>query len=239
VRTGIGGKNKNIGLGMAKGSLIAFNDSDDLWATTKLEKQVESLKQYPEAGFCLTNGYNFRETAGPADYFYKERAGVRYDNILVDLFRSKVAVFTQVLLFRKDCLGVSGLFKEEKSFSDFDFFISLASHFKAIILFEPLLFRRLHDSSYIAPNWEKSYFEGIEMIRSNRDKLPPAIAKEALFRTYMNFGEKYLTYRRQKKAINCFLKGWRYKPLSIVPLKKTVKSVLYYLKGKQLHHFFY
>jgi glycosyltransferase involved in cell wall biosynthesis len=231
-RTGIGGKNKNIGLGMAKGELTAFIDSDDLWLSTKLEKQVEALRQYPEAGFCLTNGYNFREAGQPIDYFYREREGVKYDNIFIDLFQSKVAGFTQALLFRNECLYYTGPFKEEKSFSDLEFIISLASHFKAVILFEPLVFRRLHDSNYITPNWEKSYYEGIEIIKSNRDKLPSAIAKNALFRTYMNFGEKYLQFRQRKKAANKFLKGWQYKPLSIVPLKKTAKAMLHYLRGK-------
>ena len=231
-RTGTGGRIKNIGLGMAKGELIAFIDSDDLWAATKLEKQVEAMKKYPEAGFCLTNGYNFRKPDVPFEYFYKERAGAKCDNIFIDLFQSKVTVFAQVLMFRKNCLTLTGLFKEKKSFSDLEFIISLASHFKAVILFEPLVFRRLHDANYITPNWEKSYYEGIEIISANREKLPSAVAKNALFRTYMDFGEKCLLYRQRKKAINKFLKGWQYKPLSIVPLKKTTKTVWYYLIGK-------
>jgi len=231
-RTGIGGKIKNTGLGKAKGELIAFIDSDDLWAATKLEKQVDAMKRYPEAGFCLTNGYNFREPGKPIDYFYKERLGERSDTIFIDLFQSKVTLFAQVLMFRKDCLQLTGLFKEEKSFSDLDFIITLASHFKAVILFEPLVFRRLHDANYITPNWEKSYYEGIEIIKSNREKLPSSIFRNALFRTYIDLGEKCLLYRQRIKAIKKFLKGWQYKPLSIVPLKKTAKTILYYLRGK-------
>jgi glycosyltransferase involved in cell wall biosynthesis len=231
-RIGIGGRIKNIGLGMATGELIAFIDSDDLWAATKLEKQLEAMKQYPEAGFCLTNGYNFREPGKPIDYFYKEREGERFDNIFIDLFQSKVTVFAQVLMFRKNCLQLTGLFKEEKSFSDLEFIISLASHFKVVILFEPLVFRRLHDSNYITLTWEKSYYEGIEIIKSYRNQLPSSVAKKALFRTYIDFGEKCLQNRQRKKAINKFLKSWQYKSWSIVPLKKIAKAVLCYFRGK-------
>src|ERR1700741_2873469 len=55
-RVGIGGKIKNIGLKLANSTLIAFLDSDDLWASTKLEKQVAVLQEFPEAGFSLTGG---------------------------------------------------------------------------------------------------------------------------------------------------------------------------------------
>src|ERR1041385_97100 len=56
-RIGKVGKIKNIGLEKANGELIAFIDSDDLWAPTKLETQVAVFDEYPEAGFCLTGGY--------------------------------------------------------------------------------------------------------------------------------------------------------------------------------------
>jgi glycosyltransferase involved in cell wall biosynthesis len=226
-RTGIGGRNKNIGIKKASGDLIAFNDSDDLWDRTKLEKQVIVLQQHPEAGFSVVNGYNFREKGKPVDFFYKEREGLKVGDAFISFFQSELAGFTQALLLRKECFEKTGLFKEERSFSDIDFIVSLAAHFKAAILYEPLVFRRLHDSNYIHPNWEKSYEEGIDLIRSNKTKLPPVVYSNALFRVYMNYGEKYLSYKKRTKAIMKFWKGWGYKPFSIVPLKKIIKSILH------------
>lgn len=226
-RIGKGGKIKNIGLEKATGEMIAFNDSDDLWATTKLEKQVTALLEHPEAGFCLTGGYNFRNPGEPVNHFYKQSGGLKYDNVFLNCFHSEVAAFSQTLLFRKQCIPVAGLFNEEKSFSDADYIFNLAFHFKAVILYEQLVFRRLHDNNYITSNWEKSNYDGIELINSFRDKLPVEIYKTALFRTYTNFGEKYLTFKQRKKAMKMFLKSWQYKPLSFVPLKKTIKAILY------------
>lgn len=231
-RIGIGGKIKNIGLERANGELIAFNDSDDLWDKTKLEKQIAALREFPAAGFCLSGGYNFKKIHQPLDSFYKQKAGHRFDNIFTSIFRSEVAVFTQALLFRKDCLDVVGNFKEEKPFSDFDFIVGLAKQFKAVILYEPLVFRRLHDENYVASTWEKSYYEGIEIIEQNKNELPADVYNNALFRLYTNFGESCLQHKEKRKATGKFLKAWKYKPASFIPGKKIIKTALQIFKIK-------
>jgi glycosyltransferase involved in cell wall biosynthesis len=231
-RSGIGGKTKNLGMEKTSGELIAFIDSDDLWATQKIEKQVEALKEYPNAGFCLTGGLNFRNNLEPVDHFYKKTEGLKYDNLFIDCFRSEVTAFTQTLMVRKSCVLQIGKFKEEKSFSDVEFIYDLAYHFKGLILYESLVYRRLHNANYITPNWEKSCYEGIDIINSYRDKLPVDIWRNALFRAYTNFGEKSLRYKHRAKAFQQYLKAWSYNPLSLVPVKKLAKTILYSLKRK-------
>jgi glycosyltransferase involved in cell wall biosynthesis len=229
-RIGINGKIKNIGLKKVSGALIAFIDSDDLWAAGKLEKQVATLEQYPEAGFSLTGGYNFRKSGEPVDYFYKERAGTKYGDVFISFFRSELSTTTPSLMLRKDCLKISGGFDETKPFSDVDFILNLARHFKAVILFEPLLYRRLHEANDSSSNWEKGYEEGIRLIRRYKKELPRKVARDAFFRLYMNFGEDCLVNKERRKAINNFFKGWRNKPTSIIPLKKMGKTIVYYFK---------
>lgn len=228
-RIGIGGRIKNIGLEKATGEVVAFIDSDDLWAATKLEKQVKALQEYPDAGFCLSGGYNFRKKGEPAEFFYKQNSGVRFDHVFTSIFNSEIAVFTQALLFRKDCLHVTGYFEEENSFSDVDFVLRLARHYKAVILYEPLLYRRLHPQNYITSNWEKSYQESVEMIRKYKrsEIIAAGLLRKSLFRLYINYGEKCLLYKKEGQAIRNFLKAWTHKPLSIIPLKKTAKAILY------------
>lgn len=231
-RIGIVGKIKNIGIEKANGELIAFIDSDDLWAETKLEKQIAALHQYPEAAFSLTGGYNFKEPGKPLEYFYKQKEGVRYDNIFIAFFRSEVATTMPSLMLRKECLKTAGGFKESKPFADVEFILSLASHFKAVILYEPLFYRRIHDANDSDSNWIKRHYEGIEMILSYKKSLPPKILSNALFRSYINFGEKCLKYKKRQIAISSFFSAWKQKPFSIIPLKKTAKAVIYFLKGK-------
>lgn len=231
-RIGIGGRIKNIGIQKASGELIAFIDSDDLWANTKLEKQLAAMQQYPEAGFCITGGYNFREPGIPTEFFYKQVNGLMYDSIFIAIFRSEIAVFTQALLFWKHCIDKAGFFREEGSFSDVDFVLNLAYHYKAVVLYEPLVYRRLHDENYITPTWEKSYQESVALIGRYRNKgmISSALSKHARYRLYINWGEKCLLYKKGKTAMSRFVKAWVNKPFSMIPARKIAKAIWYSFK---------
>lgn len=45
---------RNVGLAVARGRYVAFQNSDDTWEPTKLEKQVRYLEQQPEVSVCFT-----------------------------------------------------------------------------------------------------------------------------------------------------------------------------------------
>jgi len=229
-RIGINGKIKNIGLKHAKGDLFAFIDSDDLWSDIKLEKQVRALQEFGDAGFSFTGGFNFKKIDEPVDFFYKAQEGYRYGNILVPIIKSEISTTTPSLMLRKHCLEVVGGFDETKPFSDVNFFLRLASHFNAIILYEPLLYRRLHDNNDSGNNWVLGYDQGIAMIREYETKLPRGVARHALFKLYVNFGEDYVVRKKIGQAIKKFFLAWTNNPLSVVPFKKSAKAVLHWAK---------
>ncbi|MCE5221759.1 MAG: glycosyltransferase family 2 protein [Clostridium sp.] len=47
-------KTRNVGINIAKGEFISFLDSDDIWKCSKLEKQLEYIKQ-KNADICYTS----------------------------------------------------------------------------------------------------------------------------------------------------------------------------------------
>lgn len=231
-RSGQVSRLKNKAIERCKGGLIAFIDSDDLWMATKLEKQIAAMEEYPETGFCLAGGYNFINKNEPVEYLYKQKEGVRVDNFLLPMLRSEVAGHIPVLVFRKSCIPVSGYFDETKPFSDPDFILSLACHYKGVLLYEPLYSRRLHAHSDSDENWEKGYSDWVAVIQMYRNKKQIAVpeANKALFKLYINFGEKCLKKELRGKAIRQFLKAWINKPFSIIPAKKMAKAIVLYFK---------
>lgn len=230
-KTGLGIKIKNIGIKKAKGELIAFIDSDDLWAPEKLKKQIAALDDHPGAMFSITGAYDFKKTGEPLEYYYKQQEGFRYGDIFIAFFRSEASLLPQTLLFRRTCMPVIEEHVRTDPNSDVEFLLGLALHYKAVILYEPLLYRRLHNESASSSNWEKGYHEGLEFINRYKKSrnLPAALANDSLFRLYIHFGEDYLKHKGRFKAIGQFLKAWKYKPLSVVPIKKAGKAMLNYL----------
>ncbi|MFN8242454.1 MAG: glycosyltransferase [Ferruginibacter sp.] len=229
AHTGIGGKTKNAALRETTGDCIAFNDSDDLWHPEKLEKQLQALQQNPAAFFCLTGGYNFRSPGIAVEYFYKDASGVHCGFLFDAIFDSKIACFTQTLLVKRECLAKLIQFSEEGDFSDIDFIARLAYHFKGLVLFEPLLFRRLHAANYIHHNtWQSSYRQGAQLISDYRKQglLNSSRARQAAFRLYINYGEKSLLHKKKLLALGCFFKAWRQQPFSSISFKKMVKALI-------------
>ena len=220
---------RNRGLGKARGDLIGFMDSDDLWHPTKLEKQVEAFKNYPGAFFSLAGGYEFTEVGKPIVFFYKQKDGVKFGNLFISFFKSEVVALPQTFVFKKECLGMVN-FSKDIELGHIHFILDLALNFKGVLLYEALFSRRLHHSNYSTLNHAKRHNDGIDMIKYYKGNLPKKVYTTCLFKSHINFGENLLIDQRTMNAMEQFLTAWKYKPVSIIPIKKITKSLLSYLK---------
>lgn len=128
-----GGPNaaRNSGIEAARGDLIAFQDSDDLWLPGKLRKQVEMLLAADaDVAFIYTNVSRFTDgqwRVCPGDQL-PVRSGDMHEAALLN---GVLFSFTQTWLARKSALLAVGLFDPGfKRWGDWDLCLRLTRRYK-------------------------------------------------------------------------------------------------------------
>jgi glycosyltransferase involved in cell wall biosynthesis len=125
---------RNFGLEKSQGSYINWFDSDDLFLTTKLEKQVSRLEDTDyECCICMTERYD----AVQKKSFGLRAEGITSDDILNDYIQFNIFWTTGAPLWRKSFLLENNLTWDEdlQQSQDYDFHIraiSTSTHYCTI-----------------------------------------------------------------------------------------------------------
>ena len=134
------GSARNTGLRAAKGAYIAFQDSDDEWVSTKIEKQMAVFENGPsELGVVYTDMLQMNR-GGIAEY--KEAPNIISGKI-INSHTMEYQVFgigIVTSLIRRECFEKAGLFDERFSrFVDLELFIRLVKEYRFYRIKEPLI----------------------------------------------------------------------------------------------------
>jgi glycosyltransferase involved in cell wall biosynthesis len=138
---------RNHGILESSGDLIAFLDADDVWLPTKLAKQVDFLKQHPEAVLVYTD-YNRSSEPGSSNesrlkVFKPRTAEDSFHQLLDENF-----IATSSVMVRREALANSGLFDPGlRGSEDFDLWLRLARTGRFAFLDEVLVFARQHSGN--------------------------------------------------------------------------------------------
>ena len=130
---------RNKGLEKAKGSLICFLDSDDLWEQGKLEAQVEWMRDHPECKAVYTDEIWIRNgvRVNPMSK-HKKYSG--------DIFRQCLPlciVSPSSVMLRKSVLDEVGGFDETMPVcEDYDLWLRIAARYPFKFLKEKLIVKR-------------------------------------------------------------------------------------------------
>lgn len=152
---------RNTGIANAQGEYVAFLDADDLWESTKLEKQVHHLDNNSAVGVV----YNW---IGVIDAEGKPTGRVWGGNIegdvLTEILQRNIIDCPSVLVRRK-CFEDVGVFDRTlRSVEDWDMWIRIASRYPFAVTKEPLVYYRQHASN-MSKNWrvmEQAFHQVIE-----------------------------------------------------------------------------
>ena len=145
--TGHTGRLKNFAIQKAIGDYIAFNDSDDNWKEDKLSIQMKLFNDCPNIGFSITDVITFSAERIIIEHSYHSNLASECRNIFEWLCQNRFLVYNNTLVIRKECFGKTGPFDESMVSGDYHFIMRLAYHYDAGILYEPLVWRRVHDSN--------------------------------------------------------------------------------------------
>jgi teichuronic acid biosynthesis glycosyltransferase TuaG len=133
---------RNRGISLAKGDWIAFLDSDDMWSTDKLEKQIKFINNNEHVNLLFTGSSFIDENNNPYSYVLKIPEEVKYK----DLLKQNIISCSSVLV-KKQC--ISGLKMERDDIhEDFAMWLQILKKEQyAYGINEPLLIYRLSKNS--------------------------------------------------------------------------------------------
>lgn len=120
---------RNFGVNKAKYDIIAFNDSDDLWHSDKLEKQMNFLSEHPDSilVYCAyALKHNLADSAYrkvPSDPIDSDRSG---ETTFLELLYNNTIGTPTMLLNKKAFLSIGGFDTSMRVLEDWDLAVKLA-----------------------------------------------------------------------------------------------------------------
>lgn len=150
------GAARNLGIRLSHGEIIAFQDSDDLWKPSKLERQVALLESLDSSvPCCLCNAtFQFRDgrttTVFDISSINVSHAEVIWSNV-AEVLATRLVLFNQMVAIRRSALQRVGGFDESLRYlEDYDLSLRLAFEGPWALICDPLVIYREGSSGSLA-----------------------------------------------------------------------------------------
>ena len=139
-------RRRNDALDLARGSMIAWLDHDDLWTPQKTAKEVAVLRARPEVGLVYS-GYEAFDSETREPISWRDRESEAEGDVLVPLFVRGCFVGSLTVLFRREVLTRRQLRLRETDFSfgdDYYLWLVLSLDWNVARIDEVLAYYRRH-----------------------------------------------------------------------------------------------
>ena len=219
-------KARNVGIRQARGDMIAFLDSDDVWWPEFLKTQVEVLSRYPEVGLVCA-----RSIVGEKESKYFP---CTQEPFVGDLYRKlfeQSFIRTPATVLRKSCLDVVGGFNESyRCFEDYDLWLRIARKYSIAYVN-----RCLARCGRQGDNLSKDFLRplgahlkvAIEVLERNYDasRIPEAVYRRRISKRYLQFSRLFFRRGENAQAWSCLWRALSITPYSLRPYRYLLKCI--------------
>lgn len=226
---------RNTGIANAVGEYVALLDADDLWASTKLEKQVKLLDENPKVGLCFVGMERVTEDLKLIDRFeanyYQD-----YTEALL-LYLCIVTGSCSSAMFRREVFSQTGGFDSSFSTSaDWELWLRLSLITQFAPIPEYLIKYRVVSGSMSSNpalvkrdtlNVLNKFFSAADLPRKYR-----LIKNKSYSNNLMILSGEFLHARQYGESVNCMLKALRLNPQNIIrPIGLPIRWTRRFLNG--------
>jgi len=229
--TGIAGA-RNRGIKEARGNYIAFLDHDDLWLAEKLEKQMARAAECPQAGVIYCDFVNFLDVPGEerelGDPFAKKKKPE--GDVLAALFESNF-INTLVMLFKREVFEKAGGFDAGyKLIIEYDMALRVAGEYDFARVPEVLARYRIHAGNTSGGRSLSVTQERLAALQKAYEnpgsrRVPKGVYKREMASVHLKLAENYRLLGQKKEARRHFWKAVKYRPFTLLRLKKIFHSL--------------
>jgi glycosyltransferase involved in cell wall biosynthesis len=200
---------RNMGIKVARGEFIAFNDSDDLWLPSKLEKQLEYFNSDPQVGLVYSKYTSFK---GDKELRTKPEGG--HSGWIFTKLLSKSIIQASTMIVKRECLDAVGTFDESFSLADeYDMSLRIAKKFQCYFVDKALTRYRVHDTNASKNNllfdkenlkiYKKIYNNDTDLCENEKELLKKRISRYCILvaKGLYNQGQLDESKKYQKEAL--------------------------------------
>lgn len=217
---------RNLGIRLARGEFIAFQDSDDLWREDKLQFQLDLFNKHPEIDYILSNSDQIGEHAVSLPSYKKDYAGKLFKTLLID---KDIHFCGTSLIFRTSIIGKIGMLDESiPRMRELHFFYRMSYAFTGLFTIEKLVKVRRHANNTSHTYREKAHQTMIRMLEEflSEGMLTTKQYKKLVTDNLYTLGLHHLRDGQPRKAAYDFKHAIRLHPFKGKAWVRLIQSIV-------------